>query len=183
MLCKAAVRCNPPELFKDVQVTTAKPLHASAEPGGPVCYVGRHGNQPGPGMFPGGRTAPRSFTSSKKKGENLIFSSAPLHVLLSASPRPNTGTPTPSFSAGQSGSLNLHFSTFLQRRKLNKPQRNLQKPCVLRRSEDLPGCFRKSASQSRDLGAQRMMYGGGACARRRGGPRWCRLAGGANASA
>lgn len=60
--------CNPRELFKDVQVTKPKPLHASAVPVGRVCYGGLHGNQPG--RFSDGRTAPRSFTSSKKRREN-----------------------------------------------------------------------------------------------------------------
>lgn len=86
------------------------------------------------------------------------------HVPLSSSPCPNTEAVTPSFSTGESEGLNRHFSTFLQRRKLNKPQNNLQKSRVLRRSEGLPGCFRKSAAKPRFFGpirAQRMMYGRG----------------------
>lgn len=107
----------------------------------------------------------RGALRAAKKRIHYNFFSILVHVLLSGSPCPNTETVTPSFCTGASEGLELHFSTFLQRRKLNKPQNNLQKWCVLRRSEDLPGCFRKRAAKPTIFGpirAQQMMYGRGA---------------------
>lgn len=102
----------------------------------------------------------------------IFIPSAPVCVLLSSPrslevkcyPCTNTEPGTPSFRTGGSGGLNLHFSTFLQRRKGNKPQNNLQNACVRRSSEDLPGSFRQRAAKAALLGnirAQLMMYGRG----------------------
>lgn len=170
------MRCNPGELFKDVQVTKLKPLHASAVTVGCVYYVGLHGNQPG--MFSNGRTVPRSFTSGKKRENpcDFLLRSCTCSSQQFSLSKHRDGNPIIQHRRvrGLKPAL-FHLSSETQTKQTTK------QPPEIVRAETVRGFARlllKKCSQTHVIGAHQSsaddVWRGRA---QRCGPRWCGLAG------
>lgn len=147
-------RCNPGELFKDVQVTKPKPLHVSAVPVGRVCYVGLHGNQPG--RFSDGRTACSSqqFSLSKHRDGNPVIQHRRVRELKPALFHLPSGTQTKQTTTQPPETVRAET--------LRGFAGLLSKKC------SRSGVFRARRSSADDAWTGRA---------RRCGPRWCGLAG------